>query len=142
MDYRFHNVAKHDEEDSESESTFIGGTADVDLWMCKILRGEVRRDDCYVLICQYDDEHKDVSYYPPSTVLDHAKGSVDHLQGTKWGGGCVTSLPPTARVYWDSMNPDHNATLVAKYLATFYPDIFTEDERNEALGLPLTTMEK
>lgn len=142
MNYRFHNVAKHDDEGNESESTFIGGTADVDLWLCQILKGQKRRKDCYILICQYSDQHKYVSYYPPGAVLDHAKGTVDHLQGLKWGGACVTTLPPTARVYWDSMNPDHNAPLVAKYLATFYPSIFTEDERNEALGLTLTTMEK
>jgi hypothetical protein len=142
LNYRFHDLAKEDEEDGPRASTFIGGTNLVDLWLCEVRGGTQPRDDLYVLICQYEYDMEYVSYTPPSAVLDHAKGKGVNVNGTDFHGQCVTTYPPDTRVHWSSGKPPHDPIEVAKYLATFYPDIFTEDERIEALGLTLTTMEQ
>ena len=138
MNHRFHNLSKED----AGTDTFVGGTNLADLWISKPYDGAVPRDDLYVLICQYQDNMEYVSYTPPSAVLDHAKGAGVDVHSTEFGGHCVTTYPVGTRVYWSSGDPPHDPVEIAKYLATFYPDIFTEDERNEALGLTLTTMEK
>lgn len=112
---------------------FIGGTAHADLWLV---------ESTNVLICQYEDPDDYVSYIPASTVLYHARGPMDR----KFADIDVTQMPPGARDFWgnyERLMEDgvHKPAEIARYLAVFYPDIFTEDEREEALGITLTKQE-
>lgn len=120
--------------DQENNADYVGGVGDVDLWVNPRIS---------VLVCQYEDDDEYVSYYPASAVLDHAKGVLTYENTPNLGGGSV--VDPTnvkKRLLWYGKNTSvvgHKPKEIARYLAVFYPDIFTEDEREEALGITLTS---
>lgn len=126
------NNEVNDSEDP-SHADYIGGVGDVDLWVNTKIN---------VLICQYEDEDEYVSYYPASAVIDHAKGVLTYENTPKLEGVSV-SHPDNAnkRLLWhgkDTSVDGHLPKDIARYVALFYPDAFSEAEREEALGLTLT----
>jgi hypothetical protein len=121
-------------EDGEDpcHADYVGGVGDVDLWV------SARSN---VLICQYEDEDEYVSYYPVSAVLDHAKGVLTYENTPNLEGKFVGD-PTNAnkRLLWhgkDTSVVGHQPKEIARYLAVFYPDAFSQAEREEALGLDL-----
>ena len=82
-----------------------------------------------------------MSYYPASPVLDHAKGVLTYENTPNLEGKSVTD--PTSvnkRLLWYGKNTSvigHKPKEIARYLAIFYPDAFSQAEREEALGLDL-----
>ena len=126
----------------EKPCTLLGGTAEADIWLCIVTDGEVRGVSLPVLICQYEDTNDYVSYYPPGAILEHIKGTVKDAHQSGFLGDCITKWPEGTRTYWKSGEMEHNALEIATYVAVFAPYVFTEDERQEALGMSLTTQEK
>jgi hypothetical protein len=122
--------------------TLIGGTTEADIWLSVVTDGYVRGKNLPVLICQYEGTDNYVSYYPPGAILEHVKGTLMDIPQSGFLNRCITKWPEGTRTYWKSGEMEHNALEIARYVAVFAPYVFTEDERNEALGMSLTTMEK
>lgn len=137
MQHRYLDVRKSGDSKWAHCTHFIGGTEHADLWLV---------ESTNVLVCQYEYPYDYVSYIPASTVLHHARGPMVR----KFADMDVTQMPPLADVlgagardFWgnyERLMEDgvHKPAEIARYLAVFYPDIFTEDEREEALGITLT----
>lgn len=115
------------------QADFVGCCGCADLWVVPNMD---------VLICQYEDPDEYVSYHPASAVLDHAKGVLTYENTPRLGGVSVTDPQNVdKRLLWIGMTSSvigHYPKDIARYLAVFTPGIFTEDEREEALGLTLT----
>ena len=119
--------------DPENNADYVGGVGDVDLWVNPRIR---------VLVCQYEGDDEYVSYYPVSAVLDHAKGVLTYENTLSLEGTSVADPTNVSkRLLWygeDTSIIGHQPKEIARYLALFYPDAFSEAERKEALGLTLT----
>jgi len=112
-------------------AVFLGGTEKADLWLTEELG---------VLICQYEDSNDYVSYYPARAIYARIKGRKNGNDGTS----AIIDYPPEARVWWtgsDESEDNHDPMGIARYLAVFAPDIFTEEERADLLGVALTLEE-
>lgn len=120
--------------DPENNADYVGGVGDVDLWV------DTKNN---VLICQYEDDDEYVSYYPVSAVLDHAKGVLTYENTLGLEGKSVAD--PANVMLWYGKGTSvlgHKPKDIARYLAIFYPDAFSEAEREEALGTSLTEQPK
>lgn len=133
MKHRWMDVQNEGIDSDVADSTiFAGGTELADLWI-------VQKTN--VLICQYEDDDEYVSYFPISAVLDHAKGRMDH-ESCNGKGMIVQEMERLGlSSIWGIDLPQHKPEDIARYLAVFYPDAFTEAQRQEALGITLTTEE-
>jgi len=126
----------------EKPYILVGGTTEAGIWLSVVTDGYVRGKNLPVLICQYEHTSDYVSYYPPSAILEHVKGTLRNSKEMDVQGTCITKWPEGTRTYWKSGEMEHNALEIATYVAVFAPYVFTEDERQEALGMSLTTQEK
>lgn len=122
------------EYEDPDHADFVGGIGDVDLWV---------NSKFSVLICQYEDDDEYVSYYPASAVLDHAKGVLTYENTPNLAGRAVSDpINVDKRLLWHGTEASiigHRPKEIAAYLAIFAPYIFTEDERETALGFDLAT---
>lgn len=119
MNHRWGDV--NDDGELSSPARFLGGCGPADLWL-------VEKNN--VLICQYEDFPDGyVSYYPPSALYHHVMGIPldDHEPGhlrksshVRWFGNAATEA-------------EHDAQGIARYLAVFAPDLFTEEQRRDLL---------
>lgn len=124
----------HSFKGGDEPAIFVGGTGETDIWVVP---------ETNVLICQYENDDVYVSYFPIAAVLDHAKGLFTLDTATPLRGdvrnakscGLRTAWQGFATAYYDKA---HKPADIARYLAMFYPDAFSEAEREEALGIPLT----
>lgn len=130
MQYRWLNVRQHVDSKVSSGTTFIGGTGLADLWVVPKTN---------VLICQYEHEDDYVSYHPISAVWADAKGEV-YGDNDKYAGMDVRDIDANIKWgNWEHMGEEgtHKPADIARYLAVFYPDAFTEAQRAEVLGTTL-----
>lgn len=132
MQYRWLDVAQDVDSKVSAGTTFIGGTGLADLWVVPKTN---------VLICQYEDPDDYVSYHPVSAVLADAKGELDG-DNDKYAGVDITQMPEDASIKWGAYQSlteegTHKPADIARYLAVFYPDAFTEAQRAEVLGTTL-----
>lgn len=125
MEHRWGDV----NEDGEVEDgVFVGGCGPADLW----ITGK------NVLICQYENfDEGYVSYYPANAIYRAAMGLPmdEHTPG---------NLPEGKFITWNGSTEaeaEHDALSIARYLAVFVPDTFSEAERNHLLGHDLTQQE-
>lgn len=133
MQHRWIDV--NEDVDSENNPTeFVGMVGEADLWI-------IQRLD--VLICQYRHDDEYVSYYPTSAVIDHAKGRLTYENSPNLGGLSIEDPSNiNKRLMWwgdDAMLAMHDQEMIARYLAIFVPYVFSDAERNEVLGMNLTT---
>ena len=115
------SVAAHDGD----SATYLGGTDKADLWLTE-------RD--HVLVCQYEYPGDYVSYYPARAIYARING---HKNDNTGNGFRLDAYPPGARVWWtgsEESEDRHDPMGIARYLAVFAPDIFTEEERADLLG--------
>ena len=132
MQHRWDDVNKSIREGDEDSAVFLGGTEKVDLWLTERLG---------VLVCQYEDPSDYVSYYPARAIYARIKGHKNDNDGNS----PLLNYPPEARVWWtgsEEPEDNHDPMGIARYLAMFAPDIFTEEERADLLGHRLTQEEK
>jgi hypothetical protein len=122
----------------EGTATLLGGTNTVDIWLSIATDGVVPGKHLPVLICQYEDNNDYVSYHPPGAILDHVKGTLQDSKEMDVQGTCISTWPEGTRTYWHSGEMEHNALEIARYLAVFAPDVFSDAEREEVLGMTLT----
>ena len=125
MEHRWDDVHKSVAEGEEDSAVFLGGTEKADLWLTERLG---------VLVCQYEYASDYVSYYPARAIYARAKGHKNDNTGV---GSNLHSYPPEARVWWrgsEESEDNHDPMGIARYLAVFAPDIFTEEERADLLG--------
>jgi hypothetical protein len=136
MKHRWCDVNDELDNHANYHADFVGGVGEADLWI-------IRSAD--VLICQYRHDDMYVSYRPASTVVDHAKGVLDYATTPTLEGLSIDDPSNiNKRLLWwgdDSIQTEHDQEKIARYLAIFYPDAFTEAERNEVLGKTLTEKE-
>lgn len=125
MEHRWGDVNVDDE---VTDGVFVGGCGPADLWISKK----------NVLICQYEDFTDGyVSYYPTNAIYrvamglpmdEHEPGNLPDGKFITWNGGTEAEA-------------GHDALSIARYLAVFVPDAFSEAERNHLLGHGLTQQE-
>lgn len=119
MNHRWGDV--NDDGELGGLACFLGGCGPADLRL-------VEKNN--VLICQYEDFSGGyVSYYPPSALYRHAMGIPldEHEPGHLRSG---------SHVRWfgnDATDAEHDAQGIARYLAVFAPDLFTEEQRRDLL---------
>lgn len=131
MQNRWDDVNKSVAEGDGDSATYLGGTEKADLWLTARMG---------VLVCQYEDSHDYVSYYPARAIYARIKGRKNDNDGYT----PLLSYPPEARVWWTGSGESedhHNPMHIARYLAVFAPDIFTETERADLL-VPALTQEE
>jgi len=125
MQHRWDDVHQSVAEGDDDSAVFLGGTEKADLWLTERMG---------VLICQYEDPSDYVSYYPARAIYARVKGRENDNDGK---GSVLHDYPPEARVWWTGSaesEDHHNPMFIARYLAVFAPDIFTETERADLLG--------
>lgn len=119
----------NNEERAGPRAIYIGGCGNADLWIIHKIR---------VLICNYDNDEY-VSYCPASALADDAMGTLEQDPAHK--NTPVSMLPSGARLRWESSEEileDHNPRMLALYVAMFAPGVFSEEVRQEVLGITLT----
>lgn len=124
MEHRWEDVHQSVYEHEGDGAVFLGGTEKADLWLTEKLG---------VLICQYEHRYDYVSYYPARAIYARVKGHENDNDGRS----PLQNYPPEARVWWrgsEESEDNHNPMFIARYLAVFAPDIFTETERADLLG--------
>ena len=125
MEHRWDDVHKSVDEGDEDSAVFLGGTGNADLWLTERMG---------VLICQYEDSNDYVSYYPARAIYARVKG---HENANDGKGSVLHDYPPDACLWWkgsEESEDNHDPMGIARYLAVFAPDIFTEEERADLLG--------
>jgi len=131
MEHRWDDVHKSISEDDGDAAVFLGGTDKADLWLTERMG---------VLICQYEHRDDYVSYYPARAIYARVKGRKNDNDGAS-----IHEQPPEARIWWtgsEESEDNHDPAGIARYLAVFAPDIFTEEERADLLGHRLTRQPK
>lgn len=129
MQYRWMDINYDIDGDT---ATFIGGCGPADLWL--IVKQEEGKPDRTILVCQYKDADAYVSYQPLRTIYR----AVFDLPLDEHTPGM---FKPNTFVRWHGLNKTmrhHDAISIARYLAMFTPDFFTEEERRHLLGADLT----
>jgi len=132
MKHRWEDVNNSVAEHDGDSAVFLGGTEKADLWLTEKMG---------VLVCQYEGPSDYVSYYPARAIYARIKGRKNDNDGNS----PLLNYPPEARVWWtgsEEPEDNHDPMGIARYLAMFAPDIFTEEERADLLGHRLTQEEK
>lgn len=123
MQHRWDDVHMSVYENSMDSAVFLGGTEKADLWLTEKMG---------VLICQYEGPNDYVSYYPARAIYARIKGRKNDNDRNR----TLHDYPQQARVWWtgSAESEDHHDPMdIARYLAVFAPDIFTETERADLL---------
>lgn len=125
MEHRWDDLRGAPETEKEGVS-FLGGCGDADLWCTSN----------NVLICQYQHSDDYVSYYPPWAMLRRLQRVPRKSENI---GVQLSDIPEGEFIYWgNTTGHGHEETLeIARYVAIFAPDLFSQADRETILGFTL-----
>lgn len=111
------------------KARFIGGVGEFDLWIMQ---------ERNVLIVQGEGYDQFMSFFPSGALIDVIEGHLNNDTNPGFPRGGVGELTNGERIYWGDRKLKFDKVAVARFVAVFAPNMFTDEERNKALGFDLT----
>jgi hypothetical protein len=130
----WHDINNGNFIDDDNYGEYLGHVKGMDLWLT----------NTRVLICQYEDEDIYRSYHPPGAIIHYAKGGEQNEKVLDWDIKTKNNRQCLDPTWWGVNDDAHSfdtAKYIARYLAMFTSDVFTDEEKQEALGFTLTETE-